>query len=285
MEKDNIPYILEETADFAVVFKPPKMHCTSNKQKLIKTKENTLYDWYADQSPCFDIMHRLDYETHGLVLFAKNEKSFNFFKDLQDKGEFVKEYSAICVPTDNNISNNGFPEYIKNYHGVHRVSRRNEKKCDQELCVSPCPPWFNSILPSLENPFVIESYFRPYGPGRKLVRPVIEDGKKHKEIAKDKGNHYRTEIINIDGNVFTVRIKRGFRHQIRCHLCWVGFPILNDPLYSFDVQGILALRAHKLLFIDPAAGNLREYGIKPLNSSCLMPPLQRQKDLPAPQVK
>jgi hypothetical protein len=202
----------------------------------------------------------------------------------------VKEYSAICESTDDATKTCGFPEFINNNHGV---SRRKEKIFNQELRETPSnfscsTPWLNNL------PLVIESYFRPYGPGRKLVRPVIDAEKKHKEIAKDKGGFYRTEIINIDDNVFTVQIKRGFRHQIRCHLCWIGFPIHNDPLYSFEeinlsecglVQKTLTLRAHALFFIDPATGNPREYGIKPLNSSCLMPLQQLQKDLPVQRVK
>jgi 23S rRNA pseudouridine1911/1915/1917 synthase len=226
------PYILEETDDFAVVFKPPKMHCApfgTNSQK-----DGTLLEWYSTQSTCFDIMHRLDFETHGLVLFAKNKKSYESFKTLQDNGEFIKEYSAICTKADITAQLKGFPEY---------------------LIGTPQPP------------FVIKSYFRPYGPGRKLVRPVIEDGKKHKEIAKDKGGFYKTEITSINGNVFTARIKRGFRHQIRCHLCWIRFPIQNDPLYSyFDGEGILqggnlALRAYSLVFNEPVSGKRCEYRI------------------------
>jgi 23S rRNA pseudouridine1911/1915/1917 synthase len=279
----NSPFVLEETNDFAVVFKPPKMHTsakdftrnfTTNRHEPSRTKEgeqNTLFEWYGKQSGCIEnlfLMHRLDYETHGLVLFAKNEKSFYFFKDLQDKGGFIKEYSAICLRSINELHSSlqGFP---------------------------PCPPCLCASVRN-ESELAIESYFRPYGPGRKLVRPVIEDGKKHKEIAKDKGNFYRTKIINIDDNVFTVQIKRGFRHQIRCHLCWIGFPIQNDPLYWHEeinppecnlVQKTLALRAHGLFFTDPASGNTKEYGIEPLNSSCSMLPSQLQKDLPAPQAK
>jgi 23S rRNA pseudouridine1911/1915/1917 synthase len=239
---DNSPYILEETENYAVVFKPPKMH--SREQGTEVGNQDTLSEWYKKQTQSmFDIMHRLDYETHGLVLFAKNEKSFYFFKDLQDKGEFIKEYSAVCVPTGNENISDGFPE------------------CSLYLCGTKFS----------ESPFTIESYFRPYGPGRKQVRPVIEDGKKHKEIAKDKGGFYRTEIINVNDNVFTVQIKRGFRHQIRCHLCWIGFPILNDPLYS-QVDGEqrfsngLALRAHALYFIDPANGEKKECRLPVLNS-------------------
>jgi len=224
------PYILEETDNFAVVFKPPKMHCVPSGAKL--QKDGTLLEWYSEKSPCFDIMHRLDFETHGLVLFAKNKMSYDSFKTLQDNGEFIKEYSAVCTKADVTAQLKGFPEYS---NGTTQL------------------------------PFVVESYFRPFGPGRKLVRPVIEDGKKHKEIAKDKGGFYKTEITNINGNVFTARIKRGFRHQIRCHLCWIGFPIQNDLLYSrIDGEGQignLALRAYSLVFNDPVSGKRLEYRI------------------------
>jgi 23S rRNA pseudouridine1911/1915/1917 synthase len=229
------PYILDETGDFAVVYKPPKMHCAPLKHKV----NDTLVKWYITNSSVHnaELIHRLDFETHGLVLFAKNNKSFNFFKELQDNGNFIKEYSAVCLKTiyDNPIP--GFP-----------------------------PPPDLEIL-SGEKPLFIESYFRPFGQGRKQVRPVLEiSNKKYFEIATDKGYFYRTEITGINGNFFTIRLKRGFRHQIRCHLCWIGFPILNDPLYNpqpteYSIQDTLALRAHALYFTDPSNGKQREYRI------------------------
>ena len=242
--ENNAPYILEETGDFAVVFKPPKMHSAPLKQK----SGDTLLEWYAAHfPPVVDLLHRLDFETHGLVLIAKNQKSYEFFNRLQESGEFVKEYSAVCVSSVPNadIHAEGFP---------------------------PSPSIADSE-PSPEKPLVIESYFRPFGSGRKQVRPVIEDGKKHRELAKDRGGFYRTEIVGIDGGVFTVRIKRGFRHQIRAHLCWIGCPILNDTLYTHPVSegtvaaGLLALRAHALFFTDPSNGKRREYRIAPMLES------------------
>ena len=236
------PFILKETDDYLVVFKPPKMHCTKNKDQITENKEQiTLHEWVVLQCPSvFDLMHRLDFETQGLVLFAKNEKSYYFFKTAQDRGEFVKEYSALCSKTKG-TSLEGFPE-----------------SSIKENIFS-----INSL------PFIIESYFRPFGPGRKQVRPIIEDGKKHKEIASDKGDFYQTEIIKIeelpaDQYKFTVRIKRGFRHQIRCHLSWAGFPILNDPLYSRSTneeRDFLALRSHALFFPDPSSRKKTEISI------------------------
>ncbi len=252
----NQPYILAETDDFAVVFKPPRMHSVPQKEK----NGGTLVEWYTESNLRFaqasaEIMHRLDFETHGLVLFAKNEKSCNFFKEAQNNGEFVKEYSAVCknaIPAEDNTIP-GFP-----------------------------PPCFSAD----QKPLIIESFFRPFGPGRKQVRPVINDGKKHREVAVDKyaepavstsgGGFYRTEIIDISGKVFTVRIKRGFRHQIRCHLCWIGCPIQNDPLYPYPLAneqepplgiGSLALRAHALFFPEPSSGKRLEYRIEKLKGS------------------
>jgi len=240
--ENNVPYILDETADFAVVFKPPGMHSTP----LQKNKGGSLLEWYRmEKTPSigetFDLMHRLDFETHGLVLFAKNIKSYDFFKSLQDSGKFIKEYSAVCVNAENCLPA-GFSS----------------------------PPILTVSEPSPEKPLVIMSYFRPFGPGRKQVRPVTDENKKHRELAKDNGGFYRTEIIGVNGNIFTVRIKRGFRHQIRCHLCWIGKPILNDPLYSLaseltishaDNEALLALRANALFFKDPSTGKQREYRI------------------------
>jgi 23S rRNA pseudouridine1911/1915/1917 synthase len=242
--ENNAPYILDETADFAVVFKPPGMHSAPLQQK----EGGSLLEWYKmERSPCggepYDLMHRLDFETQGLVLIAKNLKSYDFFKSLQDNGEFVKEYSALCINSGNCLPA-GFPS----------------------------PPALTFSEPSPEKPLIIMSYFRPYGPGRKQVRPVTDE-KKYRELAKDKGGFYRTEITGINGNIFTARIKRGFRHQIRCHLCWIGKPILNDPLYppigeaavlhaNNHEANLLALRAHALFFTDPSTGKKREFRIE-----------------------
>ncbi|MDR0301108.1 MAG: RNA pseudouridine synthase [Treponema sp.] len=234
----NRPNIIEETSDFAVVFKPPRMHSAP----LAKKEGGTLLEWFTAREKAAQsatLMHRLDFETHGLVLFAKTAESFEFLKQLQDKGGFIKEYSAVCE--------SAVPGAINSIPGF------------------PPPPALASGDPSAEEPLVIKSFFRPFGPGRKLVRPVIEEGKK--EIAKDSGSFYRTEIIGINKNVFTVRLKRGFRHQIRCHLCWAGTPILNDPLYpqpSETSAPDMALRACALFFTDPSTGKPHEYRIESL---------------------
>jgi 23S rRNA pseudouridine1911/1915/1917 synthase len=259
-DSPGIPGIIEETGDFAVVYKPPRMHCAP----LRPHEGGTLLDWYAAIfPPVLDLagkkagegglVHRLDFETRGLVLFGKTQAALDFLLARQDEGVFIKEYSARCVKAGVTSRLPGFP-----------------------------PPAISG-----SPPFVIESFFRPYGPGRKQVRPVqalpqtlsVGEARRRRDLATDKGACYKTEIISIAGTgpecfaekrdsagreyAFTVRIRRGFRHQIRCHLAWAGFPILNDPLYgpaaAEGASGFLALCSHALFFPDPGTGEDRAY--------------------------
>ena len=32
-------------------------------------------------------------------------------------------------------------------------------------------------------------------------------------------------------------ITNGFRHQVRCHLAWMGLPIIGDSLYNSNTDG------------------------------------------------
>ncbi|MDR0495629.1 MAG: RNA pseudouridine synthase [Treponema sp.] len=233
------PYIVDETDNFAVAFKPPRMHSVP----LRKGGGDTMLDWYAALFPPImeisgrragegGLLHRLDYETQGLMLFAKNQKSLDHLLAAQEEGNFIKEYAAIC----------------------HKNVPANASY--------PAP---NS--PFSFTGFVIESYFRPFGPGRKQVRPALDNRGKGRSAAQDRNGCYRTEIASVAENDychFALRLRRGFRHQIRCHLAWIGCPILNDPLYGEQPASddYMALRASGLIFADPQNGIAREYRIE-----------------------
>ena len=224
------PYIAAEEDDFAVLYKPPDMHCAPQETQRtyvhnaqrphVHNAQNseTLLDWFALRCPQVSsvkgkrageggLVHRLDFHTQGLVLFAKNQKFFDLIQGEQNQGSFIKEYRALCLKET--VLLPGFP---------------------------PAPPITAA-------PCAIESCFRSFGQGRKAVRPVADTGYSFRPVASDRGQFYRTEITAMHqappaeagGRAvysLAIRIKRGFRHQIRCHLAWMGFPILNDPLYG-----------------------------------------------------
>ena len=93
--------------------------------------------------------------------------------------------------------------------------------------------------------FKIVSYFRSYGKGSKAVRPT-EDIKR-----ADTPVLYTTTAIKSEER-FTCRITRGFRHQIRAHLAWIGHPIKGDSLYgNEDNCGVLCLDCFEVRFPLP----------------------------------
>ncbi|MDR2795202.1 MAG: hypothetical protein LBB47_00645, partial [Spirochaetaceae bacterium] len=180
------------------------------------------------------LLHRLDYETSGLVFAALTQRVMDAMLTQQGRGLFVKDYEAIVCETGRKLP--GFP---------------------------PCPAipahgdgWARS--------FSLESGFRCYGAGRKAVRPVLSGGGNAGKYAV-----YQTEILDMEpaeNPLWRVspRLARGFRHQVRCHLAWLGIPILGDILYGGKASGgPLALRAAALSFFDPLSGDFKCHRLDP----------------------
>ncbi len=224
------PFAVKEDKNYIVLYKPGNMHSAPLKE----SEEGTLLHFCVSLFPEVSLpqgkkkiegglVHRLDYETQGLVLFARNQKALDYFFKEQDEGRFLKRYEAIV--SKQNMMLDGFP---------------------------PPPEWE-------EAPFEIKSMFRAYGPGRKAVRPVhIDTISKHKDDARNNDALYVTNILSWEpcgDNTIKVNVQlcRGFRHQIRASLAWLGFPILNDQLYGGQESSEkgLALKAVSLSFIDP----------------------------------
>jgi len=248
------PQVLAAERDFLVVYKPPRMHSAP----LAHSSSDNVLAWCSRQFPEIaelpgrragegGLLHRLDFETHGLLLVARTRRAMETLILAQKNGDLIKEYSALA--STGITFTQGFPR----------------EKPD-------VPPGF--FAGEEINSKEIKSAFRAYGFGRKAVRPVIVNegqGIDAKEIVLDGGNPYTTEICEAcslpRGIVsFRLRIYRGFRHQIRCHLAWLGFPILNDKLYgarSFG-KGLLALRANSISLVVPSSGSRRTYAISPL---------------------
>jgi 23S rRNA pseudouridine1911/1915/1917 synthase len=230
-----------------VVYKPPLMHSAPLRGGA------SLLGWCGERYPDVlsprgrleregGLLHRLDYGTWGLVLLARTQAALESLEQQQRQGSFLKEYGVLADAVPRPLLP-GFP---------------------------PAPP---SAGPSTAQPLAVTSGFRPYGPGRRAVRPVLPGGssKKRLPIALDQGGPYRTEILERQnaGSLlyFRARIARAFRHQIRCHLSWLGHPVLGDGLYGRpdeDGEQPLMLKAQGLSFLDPSSGETRRYQLPPI---------------------
>lgn len=56
-----------------------------------------LFDWVLAQKPDLIAVHRLDKDTSGVILFAKNEKTANYLKNLFQAHKIQKIYIALVM--------------------------------------------------------------------------------------------------------------------------------------------------------------------------------------------
>ena len=179
------------------------------------------------------LLHRLDTATSGLMIIAATQECYDFLQQEQKEGRIIKTYMAKC--------------------GFLRSSRDNESEFEEDQHIT------------------LKSYFRPYGPGRKEVRPVPLDASKTALSKVEKKVIYTTEVFikSVDKSKNTAivecQIVNGYRHQVRCHLAWCGLPVLGDKLYNPAVKNEstepMQFCAEKIQFEYPR-GDLNSYDRK-----------------------
>jgi len=193
------PHIFEETDNWALLIKPHNLPSAP----LVETDSNTLLGWYLEKEVNardvlgrkaieHGLIHRLDTGTAGFVLIAKNQQSYDKLITAQKNGYIKKTYKATCS--------------ILSAH--------------------------NSALQK-KLPLSVISRFKAFGPGRREVRHLFPDMRGYNEAITD----YETVIehFELSGNntcEIICSLVRGYRHQVRSHLSYLGFPILGDHLYN-----------------------------------------------------
>jgi 23S rRNA pseudouridine1911/1915/1917 synthase len=97
---EDIPIsILYEEEDFLIINKPPGLVMHPGAGCHDGTLANALTFHFPDlkQLPRCGIVHRLDKNTSGLLVIAKNEKFRNFFVNKLQEREVYKQYEALVV--------------------------------------------------------------------------------------------------------------------------------------------------------------------------------------------
>jgi 23S rRNA pseudouridine1911/1915/1917 synthase len=108
-----VPRIIYENENFLAIDKPsglmvhPARHTGKGMAKTaVRERESTLVDWLLENRPEVKnvgddpatrpgIVHRLDKETSGVMLVAKNQAYFEYLKSLFQNHEVKKTYYAI----------------------------------------------------------------------------------------------------------------------------------------------------------------------------------------------
>ncbi|MBQ4378445.1 MAG: hypothetical protein II821_04540 [Treponema sp.] len=199
------------------------------------------------------LVHRIDTETQGLVLIATTQKSYDNLIQSQKDGKFEKWYRAEFdrIP-DCPERLGGFPnlpeEIFRNISGFSKNKSQND--------------------------IVVESFFRAFGEKGREVRPVTENAGRA-ALKKSGSVLYKTEISLKNENTAVCHITAGYRHQVRCHLAWCGFPVKGDKVYNPENRGksekteVVAVdkmkfTASRIDFPHPLSGEVLSFSLQDL---------------------
>ena len=188
--------IVFEDEHILVVNKPPFMPVHPVKQHQTDTLANiaAYYSRQEGEDYVFRALNRLDRDTSGLVLIAKDRFTANKLKNAVHK-----EYYAVVhgtVPEDGTVD--------------APIGLTEESK---------------------------------------MVRRVVSNG-------SPAVTHYRVIKRGDDYSLLSLWLETGKTHQIRCHMSYLGYPLLGDELYggSRDKINRQALHCASMAFSHPVTG-------------------------------
>ncbi len=88
--------IIYEDEDILAVNKPRNMPCHPSQNHHDDTLANGVMHYYKEKDFTFRVITRLDKDTSGIVLIAKNKISASILSDHMLNGKIYKEYVALC---------------------------------------------------------------------------------------------------------------------------------------------------------------------------------------------
>lgn len=204
METKLEPVIIFENNDYLVINKPAGLIVHGG----TGITEPVLTDWLRTKYPEIEnvgddpirpgIVHRLDKEASGLMIIAKTQKAFNYFKKQFQTRKIVKKYLTLV-------------------HG--QISK------DEDIIAFPIrrskDGYKMAALPVSSE--TISDKNKPNNRDRGTLR------------AQDESKEAITEFCvlhrYINYTLLDIKIKTGRTHQIRVHLYAYGHPLVGDPLY------------------------------------------------------
>lgn len=215
---DGLKIVFED--DFLIVVdKPSGLLTMSAGRKGDMTAYSMLQDYCTDGR--IFIVHRLDRDTSGLIVFAKDEDTKRALQDNWEDAVQERRYFAIL---EGNIEDS--EGWIETWTYEHPKSLKVH-----------CYP-------------LREKYDRNKPP-RKDWKFTSSHCRTLEHMQKD-GQEYTCVEFNLE---------TGRKNQIRVHSQWIGHPVAGDHKYDALTNpfGRLALHAQGLSFIHPWTGKLMKF--------------------------
>ena len=196
-----------------------------------RSKSKTVLDLFLKKYPKLEIVHRLDKETSGVMLLAKNKKAHEFFKNQFQNREIKKIYNTIV---------SGF---VKNDHVIiNKPIGRSPKDFRRRLAGRGARGEMREAITHFK---VLKRFEAPSSE----IFSRVTHPKKGRTLATKKSQKTALEKFSY----LEISPKTGRTHQIRVHMKFINHPIVCDSLYNPDnpcPKGInrLALHAKSIEF-------------------------------------
>lgn len=125
IKKDNFNLkIIYEDNDIIVVDKPTKILTISNDKEKEKTLYREVSNYLKKEKKKVFVIHRLDFDTSGVIMFAKSQKVQQLYQDNWNNLAKVREYTAVV---QGKINNKGHIEsYLKMSKSLQVYSSKNK---------------------------------------------------------------------------------------------------------------------------------------------------------------
>lgn len=193
--------IAYEDPDVLVVDKPPGLVCHS----ASRPEHRSLADWLRARGLTVPrLINRLDRETSGLVLVAKNARAGKILGKQVLRREIEKEYLAI----------------------VWGQLAADRGTIDAPIAVRQTGPvWTKRII-------------APTG------KPSRTDYQTERRWVSPKTCHSCYKNLPAGFSLVRLWPRTGRAHQLRVHLAWLGHPIVGDKVYGPDERWYLEFIQH-----------------------------------------
>jgi 23S rRNA pseudouridine1911/1915/1917 synthase len=226
------PEIVFENNDFIVLNKPSGLTVHPDG----RTEENTLVDWLKEktQNPAqenignphtldsgryvsrWGVVNRLDKETSGLILVAKNEKTFFELQKLFLEQKVVKKYSAL-------VWGKVDVEKLLEEGKIFKTENKDDSKDMFSIR--------EKITRHKKDPRIWTCGFLSSEGGRSAGREALTFFNVDKYIPVEKYLENESENFLTKINFYP---KTGRTHQLRLHSRFLGHPILGDRKYGLN---------------------------------------------------
>jgi 23S rRNA-/tRNA-specific pseudouridylate synthase/2-polyprenyl-3-methyl-5-hydroxy-6-metoxy-1,4-benzoquinol methylase len=205
--RDNLAYRLKKY----LTAKAPRLSRSRQRDLEAAGKSSTL------PGPLPGIIHRLDKEASGLLVFSKSRRGFGWLKDDFKNKRVHRMYIAVVEGVMGTPGDAGT---------IQTFMREGE---DGRVTVEPIDSFSGRIA-------------GPDGSGSDAARLAV--------------THYRIAHVGQGRTLVQLRLSTGRKNQIRAHLAYKGYPIVGDERFGARTDPIkrVALHATEMGFTHAGTG-------------------------------